>query len=256
MEANQPGLKSILEALIFISGRTVGTSDLLEALNAVSDGPKPSRKELEEALESLQKEWEEKAGAIRLTKVAEGYEFRSAPEYSPWIRMLNRPKPQRMSVPAVESLAMIAYRQPITRSEIEQVRGVDSGGVLKSLTDRRLIKIVGRKEEPGRPLLYATTKEFLEFFGLTDLSELPPLQEFEERLKAEAAAQPPLPSTDLSVSDLITSVEELETVEEGDREALNDLEDSLKVLKERERDAIASTTPPAETVVDKPTIPD
>lgn len=247
METNPPALKSILESLIFISGRTIGTSDLIETLNAVSEGPKPTRKELEEALESLQKDWEERGGAIRLMKVAEGYEFRSQPEFSPWIRMLNRPKPQRLSVPAVETMAMIAYRQPITRLEIEQVRGVDSGGVLKNLTDRRLIKIVGRKEEPGRPLLYATSKEFLEFFGLTDLSELPPLQEFEERLKAEAAMQSSqTTTTDLSVSDLITTVEELETVEGEDREALEDLDASMKNLKEIEK----------ETVVDKPAVPD
>lgn len=257
MGTNHPSLKSILETLIFVSGKTLGTSDMLEVLQnggaASPDAPKPpSRGELEDALDSLQKEWEERAGGIRLIKVAQGYEFRSIPEYSPWIRLLNRPKPQRLSIQAVETLAMIAYRQPITRIEIEAVRGVDSGGVLKSLHDRKLIKIIGRKEEAGRPLLYATTQEFLEFFGLKDLADLPPLQEFEERLKAQAEQTPPAPE-DLSVSDLISTPEELETVDEEDREALAELDASLKTLKEREKEAVAAT---AETVVDKAAVSD
>ena len=107
-------LKSILEGLIFTSGKTLGTSDMLEVLQEVPNGPRPTRKELEEALAELEKDWEEKVGGIHLMRVAEGYEFRSRPEYAPWIRQLNRPKPQRLSVPAVETLALIAYPQPIT----------------------------------------------------------------------------------------------------------------------------------------------
>ncbi len=245
METKPPSLKSILETMIFVSGKTLGSSDMLEALNAFEgDGPKPSRQELEEALASLQKEWEEREGGVRLIKVAQGYEFRSIPEFSQWIRLLNRPKPQRLSMPAVETLAMIAYRQPITRTEIEAVRGVDSGGVLKSLTDRKLIKIVGRKEEPGRPILYATTKEFLEFFGLKDLADLPPLQEFEDRLKAEAE-NAPQPSADLSVADLVSTPEELGSMEESDREALEELDSSLKNLKDVDKNAAATINPAA-----------
>lgn len=234
-------LKSILETLVFISGGPLGTSDMIEALKAVhvQDGPQPTKKELEEALGQLMADWEGREGGLRLCRVAEGYEFRSDPEYAPWIKGLNKPKPQRLSVPAVETMALIAYRQPVTRSDIESIRGVDSGGVLKSLSDRRLIKVVGRKEEAGRPLLYATTTEFLEFFGLKDLSDLPPLREFEEMIRqsAEGGGEGGSRETDLSVSDLISSSSELEAVDERDREVLEDLEGTLKDLKDKEKAA-------------------
>lgn len=237
---NQPPLKVILEALIFTSGRTLGTSDILETLQAVPNGPRPSRKELEEALAELEKDWEARVGGIGLVRVAEGFEFRSRPEYAPWIRQLNRPRPQRLSVPGVETLALIAYRQPITRSEIEDIRGVDSGGVLKSLSDRRLIRIVGRKEEPGRPLLYATAKEFLEFFGLQDLSELPPLKEFEEMVKSQATVTEG-ERAPLTVADLMTPADEIEVAEGDDRDALDELDARLKNLKEIEKAASRGT---------------
>ncbi len=241
-------LKTILETLIFISGTPLGTSEMIEALKAVPEGPQPTKKELEEALGQLMGDWEGREGGLRLCRVAEGYEFRSAPEYAPWIKGLNKPKPQRLSVPAVETMALIAYRQPVTRSDIESIRGVDSGGVLKNLSDRRLIKVVGRKEEAGRPLLYATTTEFLEFFGLKDLSDLPPLREFEEMIRQSAGggAEGASPGTDLSVTDLISSPEELEAVDEGDREVLDALEDTLKDLKDIEKVAVAATAPKEE----------
>ena len=235
---SQTKLQSIIETLIFISGRTVGTSEILEALKGVPDGPQATKKELEEALEELVRDWENREGGIRLCRIAEGYEFRSAPEMSPWIKQLNKPKPQRLSVPAVETLALIAYRQPMTRADIESIRGVDSGGVLKSLGDRRLIKIVGRKEEAGRPLLYATTTEFLEFFGLKDLSEMPPLKEFEEMVKSQASEESG-GGLEFSVTDLLSSSSELEMVDEQDREALDQLDASLKSLRQKEKDAEA-----------------
>lgn len=237
-------LKAILETLIFISGQPLGTSDMLESVQAVPEGPKPTRKELEAALESLEKEWEERGRGIHLVRVAEGYEFRSRPFYAAWIKTMNRPKPQRLSVAGIETMALIAYRQPVTRSDIESVRGVDSGGVLKSLTDRRLIKCVGRKEEAGRPLLYATTSEFLELFGLKDLADLPPLKEFEEMAKTQAAVA--IEEQGLNVADLISSPEELGLVDEEDRLALEELDSKLKNLKDVEKAAVEATTPPPE----------
>lgn len=234
-------LKTIIETLIFISGNTLGTSEILEALKGVPEGPQATKKELESILDRLVNEWESRTGGIRLCRIAEGYEFRSSPELSPWVKQLNKPKPQRLSVPAVETMALIAYRQPLTRSEIESIRGVDSGGVLKSLSDRRLIKVVGRKEEAGRPLLYATTTEFLEFFGLKDLSDMPPLREFEEMIKAQAMEEEK--TTDVSVTDLISSSAELEIVDEQDREALEALDASLKTLREKEKEAAAAEKP-------------
>jgi segregation and condensation protein B len=115
-----------------------------------------------------------------LCEVAGGWQFRTNPDNAEWVRKMLASKPVRLSRAALETLAVIAYRQPVTRAEIEDVRGVDSGGVLKLLLDRRLIKIIGKKEEIGRPSLYGTTKDFLEFFGLKDLTNLPTLREFHE----------------------------------------------------------------------------
>jgi segregation and condensation protein B len=234
-------LKGVLETLIFIAGRPVGTSEMMETLKTVPEGFHPSTKDLEQALEALEKEWEERGRGIQLSRVAEGYEFRSRPAMAPWIKAMNQPKPQRLSVAAVETLALIAYRQPVTRSDIESVRGVDSGGVLKSLTDRRLIKCVGRKEEAGRPLLYATTTEFLELFGLKDLSDLPPLSEFEEMAKTQAATV--AEEQGLNVSDLISTPEELGLMEDEDRAALEELDEKMKKLKTAEKAAEETITP-------------
>jgi segregation and condensation protein B len=117
---------------------------------------------------------------IALEEVAGGYQLRTPREHALYVRKLLAAKPPRLSRPLLETLAIVAYRQPITRPEIEQLRGVDSGGVLDTLLERRLIKIAGRKEAPGRPIVYATSTEFLEVFGLRDLDGLPDLEEFKE----------------------------------------------------------------------------
>jgi segregation and condensation protein B len=238
-------LKSILEALIFVSGKVLGTSEMMEILEGEPEGPKPSRQELQEALAALEKEWEERGGAIRLIRVAEGYEFRTLPEYAPWIRLLDRPRPHRLSTASAETLALIAYRQPVTRTEIEQVRGVDSGAVLKNLLEHRLIRTVGRKEEPGRPILYATSKEFLELFGLRDLDDLPPLAEFEEMVKAQGS-EGKGEEADLSVADLISTPEEVASLADTDREALEELDESLRNLKDVEKTVNTATAAPPE----------
>ena len=227
-------LKSIIEALLFVSGRPLGTSEMMEILASDTSALSPTRETLETVLGDLQAEWEGRGGGIRLQRVAEGYEFRSLAEYAHWIRLLNRPKAQRLTLPAVETLAMIAYRQPVTRTEIEAIRGVDTAAVLKTLLERRLVRVIGRKEEPGRPLLYATSKEFLEFFGLNELSDLPPLKELEEMIRSQAEEIRP-EEADLSVSDLISTPEELSTLEEEDRAALEELDQKMKHLKEIEK---------------------
>ena len=227
-------IKSIVEALIFAAGRVIDVGEIVTILEEILEGPQANPKEVREVLQSLIQEWEEKGRGIRLVSVAQGYEFRTTPQYAAWLRLLNRPKPQRLSTPAVESLALTAYRQPVTRSDIENVRGVDSGGVLKNLLDRRLIRIVGRKEEPGRPILYATTKEFLELFGLKDLSDLPPLSEFEEMIKSQASEKT-ADETPFSLSDLISTSEEQMEMEGTDRKVLEDLDESLRSLKDLEK---------------------
>lgn len=119
----------------------------------------------------------EKAG-FYLAEVADGYQFRTDPDLASWLSKLHRERPFKFSQAALETLAMIAYRQPVTRGEIEYLRGVDSGGVLKTLLDKGFLRILGKKDVPGRPLMYGTSKHFLEFFGLKDLDDLPTLKEF------------------------------------------------------------------------------
>ena len=112
------------------------------------------------------------------------------PDHASWIRKLKKAKTsQRLSKPSLETLAIIAYKQPVVKAEIEEIRGVDSSGVLKGLLDKRIIKIVGRMDVPGKPLMYGTTREFLQYFGLKDLSELPTLKEFEEMAAEETAGE-------------------------------------------------------------------
>lgn len=227
-------LKTILESLIFAAGRVLGTSEILEILSSGPEGMVPSRKDLESALEELQKEWADRGRGISLLRVAEGYEFRTTPEVSPWIQLLNQPKPHRLSTPAIETLSLIAYRQPTTRADIESIRGVDTGGVLRSLLERRLIRIVGRKEDAGRALLYATSQEFLELFGLQNLDDLPPLKELEEMIKSQSVVASPEDS--FVLSDLMSTVEEESLLKQEDRVALDELDRSLQDLKDLEKE--------------------
>jgi segregation and condensation protein B len=165
---------SILESVIFVSGRPLSLQRLMEML------PGTDRRSLQSALGQLMARSRDPAAGVALVEVAGGYQFRTKPENSEYVRSFLKSKPQRMSRPTLETLSIIAYRQPVTRTEIEAIRGVDVGGVLGTLLERRLIQIMGRKDVIGRPFVYGTTKEFLEFFGLKDLSNLPSLKELEE----------------------------------------------------------------------------
>src|SRR5215831_6862339 len=180
-------LAAIVESMLLASGAPVPLARLVEAL----DGPE--RREVTAALRSLSESYEREGRGLRLVYVAGGYQLRSAPEHGHWIRRLLGGRPPRLSRPMLETLAIIAYRQPCTRPEIEAIRGVDADAVLASLVERRLIRILGRKDAPGRPILYGTTKEFLEVFDLPDLQALPPLAELGDGAealvaRAEAAA--------------------------------------------------------------------
>jgi segregation and condensation protein B len=179
-------LLALVESLLFAASTPVPASRLAEAL----DGP--SRAEVARALEQLAAGYEREGRGLRLVQVAGGWQLRTPPEHGPWVRRLLRERPPRLSRPMLETLAIVAYRQPCTRLEIEAVRGVDADAVLATLLERRLVRIVGRKEAPGRPLLYATTREFLEVFGLPDLNALPALRNLGDGAEVLAA-------TDLTV---------------------------------------------------------
>jgi segregation and condensation protein B len=187
-----PGrLANILESLLFASDRPLTLSDL-KRLVGERDGGK-----LTAALEDLTARRQE--SGIQVAQVAGGWQLRTNPENVPWVSRLLSGKPARLSRAMLEALAIIAYRQPITRPEIDEIRGVDCGPVLKTLLDRSLVRMIGKKEEVGRPILYGTTSEFLRMFSLRDLSELPTLREFHELGAAEMAkvdaANPPAAET-------------------------------------------------------------
>lgn len=165
------GLPAALESMLLAAGQPVPIARLVQAL----DGP--SRSEVVQALDALAARYERDRRGLRIVQVAGGYQLRSAPEHARWIRRLLQERPSRLTRPMLETLAVVAYRQPCTRIDVEAVRGVDCDAVLATLTDRRLVRILGRKEAPGRPLLYGTTREFLEVFGLPDLTALPTLRE-------------------------------------------------------------------------------
>jgi segregation and condensation protein B len=179
-------LKFILEAILFSAQKPLNPKELRELLAAAvehGDEAKPFKKTKENdivaALEELQKDHETAQRSYRLACIAGGWQFVSAPQYAPWIMALvgTKARPPRLSQPALETLAIIAYRQPITRAEIEQVRGVAVDGVMQTLLERELVEQVGRAEVVGRPMTYATTVAFLEYFGLRSLEELPAADE-------------------------------------------------------------------------------
>lgn len=167
-------LKAILESLLLAADGPVSADRLRDAVGEIA------RKEVTDALGELRREYEETGRGLRLAEVANGYQLRTPSEHAEFVRRLTAVKPARMSRATLETLAIIAYRQPVTRAEIEEIRGVNVDGVVSTLLERRMIRIVARKDVAGKPFLYGTTREFLEAFNLKDLKSLPTLQEMEE----------------------------------------------------------------------------
>jgi segregation and condensation protein B len=173
---DRAALRELLRALLFVSGEAVTTATLRRAVNDEGlDG-----KQVRQALEDLAAEMEESSSGLCLTEVAGGWQLRTHARWAPWIRAYTARRPVRLSRSALECLAIVAYRQPATRLDVESVRGVDSGGPLRTLLDRGLLRILGRRDDPGRPMVYGTSPMFLQVFGLKGLSDLPSLKEFSE----------------------------------------------------------------------------
>jgi segregation and condensation protein B len=175
----------VIESLLFVHQHSLTVDNISKIMeNQVG------KRLIKEVLEELMTEYQEMGRSFHLVEVDEGYQFRTKAEYAPWIRSLRKVRPIKLSQSALEALAIVAYRQPIVRAEVEHIRGVDSGWVLGSLLEKGLIKILGRKEVAGRPLVYGTSRRFLEVFGLRDLRGLPTLKELdtmqgEEEIKGE-----------------------------------------------------------------------
>ena len=176
-------IKATFEALLFVSHDPL----TMEKLGSVLEGvPKAT---LKTTMQTLQAEYDQIGRGLQITEVAGGFVMATRPEQSGAIKQLSKVKTAtKLSRSALESLAIISYKQPITRGEIEKIRGVETSGVLRTLLDQKLIRIVGRQEVPGRPILYGTGKQFLQRFGLRDLRDLPPLKELKELGASESFA--------------------------------------------------------------------
>jgi segregation and condensation protein B len=173
-------LKAILEALIFASPDPLTPKAIFKLLET------EPKEDIEAAIEALKRDYD-RPGGLQFVEIAGGYQIVTRPDLHEWVRRLFQERTtQKLTVQGLETLAVIAYRQPITAAEITEVRGVNTSGVLNTLLERHLIKIVGRKQVVGRPFLYATTKEFLIRFGLNDLSDLPKVEDMAEALGLEA----------------------------------------------------------------------
>jgi len=167
-------LKLIVESLLFASGEPLSPRQIRDLL------PGKDLKDIKKVLKELKDEYETMKRSFLIKEVAEGYQFRSLLKFRPYIANMLMSTQSRLSKAAMETLTIIAYKQPIIRQEIERLRGVEVGGILKMLLKKGLIRIVGRKSLPGRPIIYGTTKKFLEVFDLKDISSLPTLKEIEE----------------------------------------------------------------------------
>jgi segregation and condensation protein B len=166
-------IKYIIESLLFVAESPL-TIDRIKTII-----PHADPQQIRDAFSALSEEYEARKGGFCLREVAQGYQIRTRPEYREWIKRMVQPSPVRLSKAALETLAIVAYKQPVIRNDIEHVRGVDCGGILRMLLERKLIRVLGRKQIPGRPLIYATTRQFLEVFDLKNLSDLPTPDEIE-----------------------------------------------------------------------------
>ena len=185
-----PNLSALLEAIIYLAKEPVGFDAIRKAL------PDVDPTEIQECIAALTEKYRQPQHGIEIREIAGGLRFSTKPEHHDTLRSFLQAQtpPTRLSLAALETLAVIAYRQPVTVPEIQEIRGVQATGVIKTLLDKKLVATGGRKEVLGRPILYKTTKEFLIHFGLKDLSEFPSMEEFEELIKSQATSEETVPA--------------------------------------------------------------
>jgi len=187
-------IKPILESLLFVSDSPIRLETLVNIL------PESNKEDILEGIRQIQEEYRETSKGIELVEIAGGYQFRTKPLWAEWANRLKKAKAIKLSQAALETLAIVAYRQLIIRPAIEEIRGVDTGSVLHTLLEKGLIKMMGRKDLPGRPILYGTTKTFLELFGLNTLLDLPTLKEI----------QPPSGPGEISEKEILKDEDQVE----------------------------------------------
>ena len=236
-------LKALIEAIIYVAPEPV----TLEAIVKSLEGEERDR--VKEKLRELMEDFEQPQHGVQIRQIAGGYKFSTKPEHHDVLRKFVKSlkPPVRLSKPALETLAVIAYRQPVTAPEIDDIRGVDCGGVIHTLLERKLVVTAGRKNVVGRPILYRTSRDFLVHFGLKDLSELPSLREFEElarqALGPELAVEESVPASgELPLTDSPQAAAEAESLAAGDGRGNADEDVAAPDSVESE----ARTSPPAE----------
>jgi len=212
-------VKPILESLFFVSDSPIRIEVLVEIL------PESSKEAILEGIRRIQTEYGDPSKGIELTEIAGGYQFRTKPGWAEWANRLKKTKAVKLSQAALETLAIVAYRQPVIRPAIEEIRGVDSGSVLHTLMERGLIKMMGRKDLPGRPIVYGTSKAFLELFSLNSLSDLPKLQEI----------QPPPAPEEIAAQEI--------TAQETSPQEISPQEISKEEILKTETDEVAALDP-------------
>ncbi|HYV68282.1 MAG TPA: SMC-Scp complex subunit ScpB [Myxococcales bacterium] len=233
---------AIVEALLFAAERPLD-------LAALQDATQLEEQVVKDALEALRQKHAPGASGTVLVDLGGRWQLRTDPQLGAYVRRMLQVKPMRLTRAALETLAIVAYRQPVTRPEMEDLRGVDCGAVTKALLERKLVRILGKKDEPGRPLLYGTTREFLELFNLRDLTQLPTLREFQElseenrKIVEEEAPPPPV----AGLSDLAQDPQAAEKLAQHTAEsdaALSQLEDAMDDAEERSKAAAQVLAPP------------
>lgn len=256
MEQGQ--LKAVIEAMIFVAEEPLAEGAIVKTLEPDGIG----KDDVRAAIAAIRDSFNADASmGLQLACVAGGFQFRTKEGTAAWVARMCETRPMKLSAASLETLAIIAYRQPIVRAEIEHIRGVDSGGVLKKLIERRLVRIVGKRDEPGQPLIYGTTHEFLELFGLPSLKDLPPLADLrdiaERRLRGQQGFAGEAPATEGSAvgggnlsgvscvdadagaedadSGHVEIIERLEHDEAEDAAALDNLEYSIKSVRRLEK---------------------
>ncbi len=234
--------RAIVEALLFAAERPLD-------LAALRDATQLEEQVVKEALEALRQKHAPGSGGTVLVDLGGRWQLRTDPELGAYVRRMLQVKPMRLTRAALETLAIVAYRQPVTRPEMEDLRGVDCGAVTRALLERKLIRILGKKDEPGRPLLYGTTREFLELFNLRDLTQLPTLREFQElseesrKIVEEEAPAPPVAGLTELAQDPQAAEKLAQHTAESDA-ALSQLEDAMERAEEQGKAAAHVLSPP------------
>ncbi|MBI3179994.1 MAG: SMC-Scp complex subunit ScpB [Deltaproteobacteria bacterium] len=237
--------------MLFAAGEPVTVAEIQDAFaRARAESPDvPEPADLTAVIDELKQRWSDAAGrGFVLVEVAQGLTFRSHPRFAALVRALRQERPARLSRASLEVLAIVAYRQPVTKPEIDHIRGVDSGAPLHLVLERGLLRITGKKEEPGRPLLYATTREFLSFFNLASLAELPSLREYHEL--SEESQDEVAQHDQLTLSDLRERAKGLGTQDEPGvaelEEAMSRLNSTADSAEQALKSQGLSLRPPAE----------